>query len=360
MGILFRYISKELYATIFGILMVLLIIFMSNQFVHFLRNAASGHITMSAVMQLMSLQIPFLLGYLMPLALYLSILIVFGRLYLDHEMTVMSACGVTPNNLLLVVVSMGVVIAGIVGLLMLWLQPYLDTMRVQIFYESAAKATVEKVMPKRFQTLGSDLVFYADDVERGKLKMHDIFFAQRSKPKAKGDRPWDITIAKNAQEAYQDGGHFILFQDGFRYIGTPGLPNYQTIQYEGYGIRISQQAPSHSGWPSNVSTAELWPQRNNPRVAAELHWRMAMPVSALVLSVLAFPLSKVNPRRGKFGQLIPAILLYIVYGNLLFLGRAWVRKGLLGFDLGLWWVHGIMAAIAVGLLIYRRVKNAYS
>ncbi len=340
--------------------MVLLIIFMTNQFAHFLRYAASGHITMNAVMQLMSLQIPFLLGYLMPLGLYLSILIVFGRLYLDHEMTVMSACGIGPASLLAVVLTAGVVIAVIVGGLMLWVQPLVDLQRTRILYESLAKATVEKVMPKRFQSLNPDMVFYADDVERGKLKMQNLFFAQRSKPKPDGSRSWDITIAKKAREAYEQNGHFLLFQDGFRYIGTPGLFNYQIIKYESYGIRIAQAAPEARGWPSNASTASLWPQRHNRRVAAELHWRMAMPVSALVLSLLAFPLSRINPRRGKFSQLIPAILLYIAYGNFLFLGRSWVRKGIIDFDVGLWWLHGGMALIAIGLLAYRRYKNAYS
>jgi lipopolysaccharide export system permease protein len=358
MGIIFRYISKELYSTLIGIMVVLLIIFMSNQFVHYLRVAASGLITMSAVLQLMALQVPFLMAYLVPLALYLCILIVFGRLYLDHEMTVMSACGVKPVYLLGVVLSVGVVIATLVGFLMLWLQPILDTKRVQIFYESAAKATVEKAMPKRFQSIG-DMVFYADEVERAQLKMHNIFFARRLKPEPDGSRKWDITIAKTAQEQYLDNSHFMRFQDGFRYNGLPGRPDYQVISYQTYGARLTESMSKHTGWPSNASTASLWPERHDKRVAAELHWRMAMPASAIVLSFLAFPLSRVNPRRGKFSQLIPAILLYIVYGNFLFLGRTWVRKGIIGFDVGLWWLHGGMLLIAVALMIYRRVKNAY-
>ena len=340
MGILYRYITKELYATLLGILMVLLIIFMSNQFVHFLNSAASGHITMTAVMKLMSMQIPFLLVYLIPLALYLSILIVFGRLYLDHEMTVMSACGVSPNNLLTIVFSFAIVFTLVEAGLMLWLEPLLDTQRIKIFYESAAQATVEKVMPRRFQTVGPDLVFYAEGVERGQLFMHDIFFAQRSKAKADGTRHWEITVAKNAQETYQQGGHFMLFKEGYRYIGEPGLLNYQIIQFGLYGIQITKELPRHSGWPSNASTAELWPQTKNKKVAAELNWRFAMPASTLVLGLLALPLSRVNPRRGKFSQLIPAILLYMVYGNLLFLGRNWLGRGKIGFGVGLWWVHG--------------------
>lgn len=360
MGIIFRYISKEIYTTLFGIIMVLLIIFMSNQFVIFLHYAASGHITMSAVMQLMSIQVPFLLGYLMPLAMYLSILLVFARLYLDHEMTVMSACGVSPNNILIIMVSIGIVVALIVGGLIVWLQPYLDAQRIKILYGSIAQATVEKVMPKRFQTIGSDLVFYADGVERGALKMHNIFFAQRNKPGPNGVRPWDITIANSAQESFENSGHYIVFQNGYRYAGTPGQADYQIVQYQDYGMLITQTPPTHTGWPSNVSTWGLWPQRHDPRVAAELHWRMAMPISALVLALLAFPLSKVNPRRGKFSQLIPAILLYILYANFLFLGKNWIHKGILSFAVGLWWLHGGMALIAVGLILYRRFKNAYS
>ena len=238
--IIFRYISKELYATLFGILVVLLIIFMSNQFVRFLHSAASGSITMSAVMQLMSLQIPFLMGYMVPLAMYLCILIVFGRLYLDHEITVMSACGVSPNKLLSIVLSVAVVIAAVVAGLMLWLEPIMDAQRIKIFYESAAKATVEKVMPKRFQMIGPDRVFYADNVEHGQLKMDNIFFAQR-KPEGDGvSWLWDVTIAKKAHEADQKDSHFMVFQDGFRYQGAPGLSNYQVIQYQEYGILMTQ------------------------------------------------------------------------------------------------------------------------
>ncbi len=352
--IIFRYISKELYTSLLGILIVLLIVFISNQFIHYLQFVASGHITMSAVMKLMSIQVPFLMGYLLPLSLYLSILLVFGRLYLDHEMTVMSACGMSPANFLMIILSFALTITMIVAILMLWLQPLLDSYRTQIYYESVAQATIEKVMPKRFQELGPNAVFYAEELDRGQHKMRDVFFAQHNKS-------WDITVAKIAQEKTLDNNdRFLLFKNGYRYLGSPGTPDYQVIQYQEYGVLITKEIQTRSGWPSNASTNKLWRQRKNPKAAAELHWRMAMPVSVLVLALLAFPLSRVNPRRGKFTQLLPAILFYIVYGNLLFLGKAWIIKGIINFNLGLWWVHGIMLLITLSLLYYRRVKNAYS
>lgn len=296
--IIFRYISKELFTSLMGILIVLLIIFMSNQFIHYLHFAASGRITMAAVMKLMSIQIPFLMGYLLPLSLYLCILLVFGRFYLDHEMTVMSACGLSPGYLLRIVLSLAVIIMIVVAGLMLWLEPILDDYRVRIYYESAAQATVEKVMPKRFQSIGPSAIFYADDVDRGQRKMRNVFFAQHNKDKNDERRKWDITVAKVAQQQdIKNSGRFMIFKQGYRYVGVPGNSNYQQVQYQEYGIRITKQLHTRSGWPSNASTFELWPLRDQPKVAAELHWRMAMPISVLVLALLAIPLSRVNPRR---------------------------------------------------------------
>ncbi len=357
--IIFRYISKELYSSLIGIILVLLIIFMSNQFIHYLHYAAEGSITMSAVMKLMSLQIPFLLGYLIPLSFYISILLVFGRLYLDNEMTVMAACGVSPSNLLTIVLSVTTIVALVVAGLMLWLEPIMDKSRIRIFYESIAQATIEKVAPKRFQSLGSDGVFYADNISHTTQEMQDIFFALRQKPNASGAQIWDITLAKVAQQKKLPGdNNFMLFKHGYKYHGVPGQADFQIIDYKEYGIRISSQVSKQSGWPTNASTKSLWPLRHDPKVAAELHWRMAMPISTVVLAFLAFPLSRVNPRRGKFTQLLPAILLYIIYGNLLFLGKAWLHKGLIGPVLGLWWVHGVMVVIILAIFTYRLIKNA--
>ena len=313
MGIIFRYITKELYTTLLGILMVLLIIFMSNQFVAFSYSyAASGHITMNAVMQLMSLQIPFLLGYLMPLGLYLSILIVFGRLYLDHEMTVMSACGVSPNSLLAVVLAAGVVVAVIVAGLMLWLEPLLDSQRIRIFYESMAKATVEKVMPKRFQTL-VPIWFFMRMVWSVANSKCRIFFSRKEANRNRTAAVHGTSLSpKRLRKLIRTRWPFSVISGWLSVYRHAGF-----VQLSDYTISILWCADGATGirrirgWPSNASTGPLWPQRHNPKVAAELHWRMAMPVSALVLSLLAFPLSRINPRRGKFSQLIPAILLYI-------------------------------------------------
>jgi lipopolysaccharide export system permease protein len=61
--------------------------------------------------------------------------------------------------------------------------------------------------------------------------------------------------------------------------------------------------------------------------------------------LLAIPLSYVNPRTGRAGNLILALLACIVYFNLLTLGSVWVAQGKASFALGVLLPHGVFAIV---------------
>jgi lipopolysaccharide export system permease protein len=73
--------------------------------------------------------------------------------------------------------------------------------------------------------------------------------------------------------------------------------------------------------------------------------------SALVLMVLAVPLSRLRPRQGRFARIGYAVLAYFLYSNLLAATRVWIEKGDPGGQLGLWWVHMLPLALAGWLLL---------
>ena len=97
--ILFRYLTKEVCSAFAAITVVLLVIFLSNQLVRYLAYAADGRLAIMSILHLMVLEIPHLLGLLLPLGLYLGILLAHGRLYIDHEMAVLGACGVSRGQI---------------------------------------------------------------------------------------------------------------------------------------------------------------------------------------------------------------------------------------------------------------------
>jgi lipopolysaccharide export system permease protein len=84
-------------------------------------------------------------------------------------------------------------------------------------------------------------------------------------------------------------------------------------------------------------------------------WRLALPLAALNLALLAIPLGAVNPRMGRSGNILVAGLVGLLYMNLINLSRGWIRNGQLGFEIGLWLVHAIFLLIMV-FMMWRKLR----
>jgi lipopolysaccharide export system permease protein len=142
---------------------------------------------------------------------------------------------------------------------------------------------------------------------------------------------------------------FILY-DGRRYEGVPGTPSWRIVEFKEHGIPV--RLPEAKTGKSKIemkSTAALLASQD-PKDRAELAWRTAVPIMALVLMVLAVPLAKLRPRQGRFARVAFAVLAYFFYSNLLAAVRVWIQKDTPAGQFGLWWVHAIPLLIAVWLL----------
>ena len=74
-----------------------------------------------------------------------------------------------------------------------------------------------------------------------------------------------------------------------------------------------------------------------------------------VLTLLAVPLSRLRPRQGRYARIGLAILLYFVYSNLLSAAKVWLARGTIPPAIGLWWVHGLIVAFALLVLMQRTI-----
>jgi lipopolysaccharide export system permease protein len=165
-----------------------------------------------------------------------------------------------------------------------------------------------------------------------------------------------IMVAKNGyQETRKNGDRFLVLLHGQRYEGPPGSPEYKITDFDKYEIRIepyeaTQQVPQGRG----TSTLNLL-REGSPASLAEFVWRAGLPVSALLLALLAIPLSFVNPRVGRSFNLILALAVYMVYSNSLSIARGLVAQQKISLTLGFWGVHVFMLVLLL-LLFYRRLK----
>lgn len=352
--IIFRYLLKEVYGTLLATTGVLLLLLISNQFVHYLSRAAAGNMPPHTVLQLMMLQMPLLLGLLLPLGLFLGVLMAYGRLYADREMTVLSACGFSRAQLLVQTFFISLIISIVVAMLVFWVQPKMEWFKRRIIADAASSSPIERIFPAQFISIDK-LVLYVDDVSVDHKELKKVFVAQRGPNRMGEGRAWEIVSADSGYQWLDPETHdrFIVLQNGYRYSGVPGQRDYQVIKYDKYGVRIERNAIPMENRIETLATTDLFKKlTNNPSAQAELQWRISLPLSIFILAFLALPLSYVKPRQGRYAQLVPAFILYLIYADLLFVARAWVQKGHVSPIIGMWWVHALMLVIA--LLLWAR------
>ncbi|KTD37512.1 permease [Legionella moravica] len=356
--IIFRYLTKEVFLTLVSLTAILMLIFMSNQFVQYLNRAASGNIPGVIIMKLMMLEMPNLMGLLLPLGFYIAVLLAYGRLYAESEMTVMVACGYGPNQLLKHSFIMALVVAIIVAGVMVFASPLIATERAKLLRSTGIKTLIQTIMPGRFHAInGGQQVFYVQSMNREHTKAEQVFLAKNSVKD--GRIQWDILWADKAfAEMDPDTGEeYIVLQNGKEYQGIPGHADYQVARFADYKSRLPHPIVRINEDIRTAKTASLLPFNNPDREkAAELQWRLSIPVMVLALTFVAVPLSRVSPRSGKYAKLLPAIVIYILYANFMFVARDAIVSGTIPLWIGMSWIH--LAVVFLGLfLIWRNQVN---
>jgi lipopolysaccharide export system permease protein len=76
----------------------------------------------------------------------------------------------------------------------------------------------------------------------------------------------------------------------------------------------------------------------------------------LVLALLAVPLAYIAPRQGRYGKVGVAMLVFIVYLNLMAFTRSQLEERVIPTELNFWWVHSIFLLLTL-VLVYRRNRG---
>ena len=341
-----RYIVKEVSQTWLAVTTVLLFILLSNQFARVLGEAAAGNLPKNAVFQLMGLTSLQYLTILIPLALFLSIMLALGRFYKDSEMAALMACGIGPRRLFRSLLIVGVLVCGLLAWFSLDLTPWAAKQTHVIKRTAQREAEVGALDAGRFRSIDQDnAVFYAEGIDEENV-WTNVFLERRA------DDGVELATAERGEiKTEASDERTLVLYEGTRYEGTPGQVNFRITRFKEHGIPIRLPEPELATEDRETAgTAALWGS-TDLLDRTELQWRLSVPVSALILTLLAVPLSRTNPRQGRYGKIGFAILIYLIYSNLLGAARVWTEQGSLPVALGVWWVHAIVLLIAGGLLI---------
>jgi lipopolysaccharide export system permease protein len=333
----------ETFKSQIGILFVLLLIFVSQKFITILAQAINGVIPADLVLTILFLNLPTLATLMLPISFYLAVLFAHGRLHSESEMVALTSCGYSPNSVLKATLALSLLTFAIASFNSLYLAPYSEDQMVSVIETAEADSGTATLIEGRFhETSGNGGVVYVEKYEKGQ-KLVNVFAAHW--PKEDGQSPSVITATSGSVEDKKDGT-WLTLTNGQRYAGVVGENEFENTGFSTYRVHIP-----HAQVESKTRSVEALPTLqllgvNDPQYQAELQWRIAIPVSILLLTFMAVPMAKVNPRQGRYAKLLPALALYLTFFLLLSASKSMIEDGAISANI-IWAVQLLFFAIGV-------------
>lgn len=341
MRILDKYLYKELVLTFLAVLAVLLLITFGTETARLLAMAVEGSLPASVVFEVLLLKIPPALEIILPLVALLSVMLVIGRLHQDQEMVVLSTCGVTPGYFQRRVTWFLTPIVVLTAFLTLWVTPWTFQQERHLIAQAQVSAPLAGLVAGRFNSLpSSNGVIYVKDIDsRGRLSEVWMRLTMQEQ---------DVMIsAPEGHFEHVNGRLALILLKGYSYEGLLQGEALTYRHFERLEAFLPDLAPVSTNPQRLETTSHALLLSDDLADIALLQWRVVVPLSLLALGLLALKLSKTGPREGRFAKVFIAIVLYVVFNQLLMTSREAMSNGGLSPWIGLWWVPVLFLVYAL-------------
>ncbi len=351
-----RSLIREFSLVAAAVVAVLLALILTRLLILLLGKAASGDVLPEAVFGLIAFGILSYLPVLLSIAVFVAVLLTLTRSFRDSEMTVWFTSGLSIAAWVKPALQFALPIAFVCAVLSLAISPWSESQSREYRRLLESRDEISMVTPGIFrESRQADRVFFVDKLSERDNVVNNVFVQS-----TQHNRLGVMVAQKGYVETAENGDRFVVLLNGRRYEGTPGTLDYRTVDFERYMLRIEPKEAKRDATPPAKarSTMELI-NDPTPHNLAELHWRIALPFSVVLMALFAVPLSFVNPRTGRSWNLVLAVLAYTLYNNLLSIFQAWTAQGKIPVWLGLWPVHFAVVALLAFLLSRQMVSRRW-
>lgn len=342
-----RYLWREFLGAFIATFVVLMLVSFGGIVVDLLSEISRGHMPAGLLVSQLGLRVVIFAPLILPLALFLGLLIGIGRLYRDSEMAVLFSVGVGPRQLLRPVALLAVPVVLVIALVSLWAGPLAERRSQAMIAEANRSLLVAGLEAGRFIEIPGGGVLYVGDLSADGTRFGRMFLHSED-----ADGSVNVITAREG-ELFFDGDldRYIRLDDGFRVEGMPGGAEFRLMRFQRNEIQAPDRAQTLDADDVRLAPSGALLRNRDAETRAELHWRLASPLLAALLAIAAIPLARTEPRQLRYGQLMLALLGYLLYTNLMLIGRSWLGDGLVPAWAGLWWVHLPVLALVSWLLM---------
>lgn len=347
LGIIDRYYMREAGISWLAVTLVLMVLMMGSGFARFLGRAAAGKLPQELVIKLVGLSSLEYLVIIIPISILLGIMLALGRHYRDNEMAAIGAAGIGLIQLYRPYLWLIVVVAAMSAWLSLDLSPWASGQVNRLRDLGRAQAVDLKAFePGKFRVVMNGAgVFYTEGYDRKNGNFKNVFL------RAKVGDDTIVILADHGEQGTDPvtNDSLMILRDGYRYEGQPGQRNYRITAFREHGVRIEPRQVNTNVKPSAKTISELLTSTDRSD-HVEVHWRLSVPVTVILLGLLAVPLAHARPRQGRYAQLVVALLIYMLYSNLLTAGRIWVDDSGGTPLVGIWLIHISLLTVIIWMV----------
>jgi lipopolysaccharide export system permease protein len=349
-----RYLVRELLVSFLAAVAILLLVTVGATVADLLAKIARGRVAADLLLALIGLRTVDSLTLLVPMALFLAVQLAYGRLYRESEMAVFAASGLPVTGLVRPLLLLALPMTFAMALISFWLAPAAVRQAQALQEEASRSLIVAGLEPGRFVELpNNDGVMYVDSMSADGTKFQKMFVASERTDAEAGHINLNVVTAADG-ELYHDANgaeRYLGLNDGFRVEGVLGQDNYRLMRYARNDLKLTdtETDTNADSVKRSAPTTDLLAS-NDIVQRTEFQWRLAAPLSVLVLVLLALPLAKSSPREPRYARLLIALLSWVVYYNCLAIGRSKLSQGVFDPRIGFWWVQVPTALLAVYLL----------
>lgn len=286
---------------------------------------------------------------ILPLSLFLGLLMTLSRMYTESEITVMHACGLGKSVLIRAALVLSLITAVFAAVNVIWLSPWSARHQDLIMSEAKANPSMAALVEGQFKPAenGNSVLF----VGNVKGKEFQYVFLARLKPNG-NVRPSVVIADRGYITQRSDGSQLVILNKGTRYEGTALLLDFCITDFTQYQAVIDHRPVAvDSNNVEQMTIHQLW-RLQEPEARSELHWRLTLMVSVLIMAMLVVPLSVVNPRQGRMLSMLPVMLLYLIFFLLQTSLRSSGAKGKLDPMLWMWLTNVMYLTLALMLNVW--------
>ena len=347
-------LKNELFYNSLSTILILSGIVVAQRGVVVFRLASKGIIPNDSILTILVFSLLKYLPILLTLTLFLTILLTLSRWFRDSEMMIWFSSGLGLTSFIRPILFFSLPIILLIGFLSLYLSPWATQKSEE--YKAGLKNRDElaTISPGSFkESKSKDRVFYVEGFGDLGSKVKNVFVQSEQNGKL------GIIVSNEGSRVSTstDKDEYIVLKKGKRYEVNHENNNFTEIKFDDYGFLVERKLPPII----DVNQVEAMPTTlllltNTNREIAEFVWRVSLPLSGIVLIILAIPLSFINPRSGRSANIIIAIMIFAIYNNLMGVTQSYINLGKLNPYVGGAIVHALIISVASYLMLRRNLN----